>query len=743
MFLSAGPRPLPPGVVLLLSVKGGDQARTAALLRSGLNPDETRDARGYSALHVAAVHGRAKIARLLVDAGASTETVTSGDRLTPLRLAVDNGHTLTTQALLDAGANMAARDLVDHATPLHAAAEAGHTSLVIELVRRGANLEARAVSGQTPLRWALSLGRAGSATALLESGADPDAPDRRGACCLHAVAAMKPEEGIDSPCSRSVPALAPSPSWSPAALAELLLSAGADPNRGRCPNRSSAPDDHVCAHGSGGDGSGSAISDSGSDGSSGGTGDGVSDGKRGGGGQASVGETPLHVAARESSVQVAEILLRNGADPNARTCAEERGLSPLHCAAAPGGDTRRSIMQVLLRAGADVNATSGDGLTTPLRLSCMNAAAGCVEELLRWGADDVTRSARPSPGLSASSPSSPSSSDRSTFVSASSSATFSSSPPGASVVAAAAPGAATAATAAAAAAATSFAGVHFSPAPPPPPPSVGNIETAPGSNDDELAQHALHCRPNVDGDDPRLRLPPLRDVIGSRVPLSARDVADCRTIHQVLRRMPLDRAWRRRGWLCMLYTRAARKTRFSCSLRGGLSCWASTAASFAVLAGGKPDAHQVVMNPCTTSLKQCVLMDGVSTRSRSSKKTEPGMREVFTRRDGLGVGTSCETRKRKASDATYCVNVRSMEGNREEAEPVACSCAGAPNVDTGTNNLYSANEQAKRPSRAAKRHLVARAGTEEMQRKTFRDLIGRLFEVQGDQSIVRKVIAWL
>ena len=139
MLPSTGPRSCPPGVVLLLSVKGGDETRTAALLRSGVNPDETRDARGHTALHIAAIHGHAKIARLLVDAGASTETVTSGDRLTPLRLAVDNGHTLTAKALLDAGADMAARDLLDHATPLHAAAEAGHTPLVVELIRRGAN----------------------------------------------------------------------------------------------------------------------------------------------------------------------------------------------------------------------------------------------------------------------------------------------------------------------------------------------------------------------------------------------------------------------------------------------------------------------------------------------------------------------------------------------------------------------------------------------------------------------------
>ncbi|CAN0420041.1 unnamed protein product, partial [Hapterophycus canaliculatus] len=103
----------------------------------------------------------------------------------------------------------------------------------------------------------------------------------------------------------------------------------------------------------------------------------------------SVGETPLHLAARESSVEVAQVLLRHGADPNAKTSTEEGGMSPLHFAAAPGNDDRRrAVVRLLLQAGADVDAVSADGLTTPLKLACLNAGVVCVEELLRRGADD-------------------------------------------------------------------------------------------------------------------------------------------------------------------------------------------------------------------------------------------------------------------------------------------------------------------------------------------------------------------
>ena len=740
-----GPRPCPPGVILLLSAKGGDEARTTLLLRSGVKPDETRDARGYTALHIAAVHGHATIARSLINAGASTEAITPRDCLTPLRLAVDNGHLLAVQALLDAGANAAARDLVDRATPLHAAAEAGHIALVVELIRRGANLEAKAVSGQTPLRWALSLGRGGAATALLRSGADPNAPDRRGACCLHTIAGAKLEEGLGSP-SGSLFAPAPCPSWSPAAMAELLLSAGADPDRGRRLDRPS-PLEEACYHsngdvGGGSDGGGGVGGNSGGSSGVGGrdvngsTGGVVFGHERGSGGQASAGETPLHVAARESSVQVAEILLRSGANPNAKMCAEEGGLSPLHCAAAPGGDSRREMMKILLKAGADVNAVSGDGLTTPLRLSCMNAAVECVEELLRWGAHDVTCFPRPSPCLSASSPNSPltSSSERSFLATAAPLAVLS------------CPSAGASAAAADTGSAPSLAVLHSDPpAHHPLLPSVGIVETAPGGNCDRVVPHALQRHPNV-ADGPRFRLPPLGDVVGSRVPLSARDVVDCRAIHQMLQRMPLDRAWRRRGWLVMLYIRAARVARCPCprALQGGCSCCTLAVAPPAEFAGGEAQADEVA-NLSITFVTRGALADGILTRA-CSNQTRTGMhRVVDVCRGGLGAATLCRPTKRRAPDEIERASASSLVPVNKGTHLVACYCAaGVPNKDVENRYLSSDNELAKHPARAAKRlNLVAAVEAEETSRKLFRDLIDRLFNIQGDQSVFRKVLAWL
>eukprot|EP00752_Nemacystus_decipiens_P011495 g10207.t1 len=484
-------RPCPAGVVLLLSAKSGDDAQTKAILvRSApstppggddltpLHPDATRDGRGNTALHLAAIHGHSEVARVLVGAGASTEAAVArgeNEGLTPLRLAAERGHLSTVRVLLAAGADTAAEDLVDRATALHAAAEAGHTAVVVELVGRGrASLEARAVSGQTPLRWALSLGRAAAAAALLNAGADPDAPDRRGACCLHTVAGLKSEDGCEGIGEGTAV---------PAVLAGLLLSAGATPNLARRRHRGGSSSAPVEAGGFGGraiNGGGGGI----------GSGNGV----------VCVGETPLHVAARESSVEVTKMLLSHGADPNIKTSAEEGGLSPLHCTAAPGNDdSRRAVVRALLEAGADIDAASADGVT-PLKLACLNAAVGCVQELLRWGADDVSCVPRWLPSVRRR---------RSSSVSS------------------------------------------FKPA------LVSAPRLSPPSSVSNLGAAGVVEPARVDAAVPAsATLVAVSKFVGSRMPVSARDEIDCQAILDMLYMAPYDRAWRRRGWLILLYARA-------------------------------------------------------------------------------------------------------------------------------------------------------------------------------------------
>lgn len=108
----------------------------------------------------------------------------------------------------------------------------------------------------------------------------------------------------------------------------------------------------------------------------------------------STGGAPLHRAAQASATtpELIDRMLARGADLNVRTRAGfdegrrrdgfDRGLTPLHVAAAAGNVT---VVQALLARGADVKATTPHG-ETPLH-SAARTGSGAVAALLAAGAD--------------------------------------------------------------------------------------------------------------------------------------------------------------------------------------------------------------------------------------------------------------------------------------------------------------------------------------------------------------------
>lgn len=92
------------------------------------------------------------------------------------------------------------------------------------------------------------------------------------------------------------------------------------------------------------------------------------------------GVTPLHRAAKQHALEIADLLLKVGADPRA---TDGDGDTPLHVAAANG---RTAIVRRLLQAGADPNTTNIYG-STPLHAAAQSGDAATVRVLLGAGAN--------------------------------------------------------------------------------------------------------------------------------------------------------------------------------------------------------------------------------------------------------------------------------------------------------------------------------------------------------------------
>jgi ankyrin repeat protein len=76
------------------------------------------------------------------------------------------------------------------------------------------------------------------------------------------------------------------------------------------------------------------------------------------------GRTPLHAAADTGNVEIAQLLLEAGDDPN--TMASD-GFAPLHRACRGEGLGHTEVVELLLKHGVSVSAAAANG-KTPIEL---------------------------------------------------------------------------------------------------------------------------------------------------------------------------------------------------------------------------------------------------------------------------------------------------------------------------------------------------------------------------------------
>lgn len=326
-------------VPLIDAVRDGDVKQVAALLAKKADPNAALPT-GETALHWAAERGSAEMVTLLLQAGANVSASTKLG-VTPLLTACMAGNGAAAVALLRGGAK-ATEAMPGGETALMAASRTGSAEAVKELLARGAPVDQReSLRGQTPLMWAAAQNNAQVVQLLVAAGADinarsgiappagapaPAAPAARGAAgrggAGRGAAAAAANEG----------AAAAGAAGGAAAAGRGAAGAGGGAGRGGTALGSApAPS---------GAGRGTAIVSSGGGGGGG--------GGRGGGGPFTM--TPLLFAVRAGSNEAVRTLLELGANVNDKV---SDGTSALVLAIVNG---HYDMASLLLKQGADPNA---------------------------------------------------------------------------------------------------------------------------------------------------------------------------------------------------------------------------------------------------------------------------------------------------------------------------------------------------------------------------------------------------
>ncbi|CAG0890334.1 unnamed protein product [Cyprideis torosa] len=363
-----------------------------------------RTADGYTPFLIAAGLNHVEILRLLAHSGADISLADAKD-MTPLHFATALGHTSSVACLLEMGAPVEAEDK-NKWRPLHLACDKGHSPCVRLLVNAGADVNARTADGYTPFLIAAGLNHVEILRLLAHSGADISLADDNRWTPLHFAAVLGHTSSVACLLEMGAPVEAEGKKERARPLhlacisghtpcADLLLRAGANINAriryGRTPL-------HLCSR----------------------------KGHRavvllllGWGAEVDCrqegGYTALHWACAEGHVYVARDLVAHGADVNAKDRSDatpligasngghvetveflvreakadlegRENISGWTALAHAAQEGHTHVMEILLAAGAEVDARGSDGLT-PLQWACMKGSLEGARLLIDHGAD--------------------------------------------------------------------------------------------------------------------------------------------------------------------------------------------------------------------------------------------------------------------------------------------------------------------------------------------------------------------
>jgi uncharacterized protein len=323
-----------------------DAAAVKALLQRGADVNAAQGD-GMTALHWAATHGDAELARMLLYAGARSEATTRNGSYTPLHLSARSGHAAAAKALLEGGANVNATTTSGGATPLHLAAANGSEALAAVLLDHGAQVDAREGAwAQTPLMWAAAYDRVAVVTLLIRRGADLKATSR-----VEDVPARERADRAANQARQRRMAALKAASQPPRPARDSGQRAAAEPRAEREERPAAARPAPNAARSGDSSARRPAADSQGTSAARGGLGYGDLVGNKG-------GLTPLLFAVRQGNVASARAILDAGADINQVSAGDHT--SPLLMATING---HFDLAKELLARGADPKLASDAGAT--------------------------------------------------------------------------------------------------------------------------------------------------------------------------------------------------------------------------------------------------------------------------------------------------------------------------------------------------------------------------------------------
>ena len=361
----------------------------AALLRDAAAELEVRNEEGLTPLGIACASGNWRLARFLLERGASPQPE-DGTPALVAAAGVDEDDAAGVQLLLKHKAKVDARDAQGRSA-LHEASLAGHVEIIAALLAAHADLQGRDAQGRTPLLDAARGGHLAAVQALAAAGADAEHVDAEGRRAVdHAaqagrwavVAALDPayplpaavaadEEAQAGPEADARPDRGAAPALPPAGLLELLAR-GPD----ALPELRAHLEQAIPPTGVGGLASflSACLADDENarhleDFAIGLLERGVDPFAR-----SAAGDPPLALAVRQDWSRLGAALLARGADLAAR---DSRGMTALHLAAALG---REQALKMLVLHGASPDVRAADG-QTPLGVALSSGRRDLVEWL--------------------------------------------------------------------------------------------------------------------------------------------------------------------------------------------------------------------------------------------------------------------------------------------------------------------------------------------------------------------------